>query len=255
MKTPIIVIDPGHFGSKTNQSPVVSDYYESNMTWALAQYLKASLEKYGFLVKLTRTKKDKNPSLYDRGMKSKGSDLFLSLHSDASSSEASDHVSVFHSFDNANNSQELAKELADTAASVMGVSSGKVKTKESKTYPGTEHYGVLNGARKAKCPLYYIIEHSFHTNKKSALWLLEPSNLQKLAEAEALAIARYFGMADIPGDVDGDGKLTQTDVEIIRLAVMGRIKLCDELAKIADVNRDGKVDVKDYSIVKKAILQ
>ena len=108
MKTPIIVIDPGHFGSKTNQSPVVSDYYESNMTWALAQYLKASLEKYGFLVKLTRTKKDKNPSLYDRGMKSKGGDLFLSLHSDASSSEASDHVSVFHSFDNANNSQELA---------------------------------------------------------------------------------------------------------------------------------------------------
>lgn len=255
MKTPIIVIDPGHFGSKTNQSPVVSDYYESNMTWALAQYLKASLEKYGFLVKLTRTKKDKNPSLYDRGMKSKGSDLFLSLHSDASSSEASDHVSVFHSFDNANNSQELAKELADTAASVMGVSGGKVKTKESKTYPGTEHYGVLNGARKAKCPLYYIIEHSFHTNKKSALWLLEPSNLQKLAEAEALAIARYFGMADIPGDVDGDGKLTQTDVEIIRLAVMGRIKLCDGLAKIADVNRDGKVDVKDYFIVKKAILQ
>ena len=250
----IITIDPGHYGSNYNHSSVVPDYYESNMTWALAHELKTALERFGFIVKLTRSKKNENPTLNARGKKAKGSDLFLSLHSDGASVETADHVSVFHSFDNANNSRELASKLAAVVSSVMGVSSGKVKTKESKEKPGTEYYGVLNGARQVKCPLYYIIEHSFHTNKYAAEWLLDPLNLQRLAEAEATVIAAYFDMA-LLGDMDGDGKLTKTDVEIIRLAVLGRITLCDELEEIADMNGDGKVDTKDYALVKKVTLQ
>ncbi|MBQ2902420.1 MAG: SPOR domain-containing protein [Agathobacter sp.] len=39
-----------------------------------------------------------------------------------------------------------------------------------------------------------ILEHSFHTNTRITNWLLDDSNLDKLAQAEAAAIAKYFGM-------------------------------------------------------------
>jgi len=38
-----------------------------------------------------------------------------------------------------------------------------------------------------------IIEHSFHTNRRAAKWLLEECNLDKLAKAEAQVIAAFFG--------------------------------------------------------------
>jgi hypothetical protein len=114
----------------------------------------------------------------------------------------------------------------------------------------------MEGAQKANCPHYYIVEHSFHTNKKAATWLLDPANLQRLAEVEAAIIAAFFDMDDpINCDMDGDGKLTAIDAEIVRLAVMGRITLCEELAEMADVNGDGKVNTADYMRIKSAVLK
>lgn len=250
------LLDPGHYGSNVNHSPVVPDYYESNMTWVLAHELKAALERYGFEINLTRKTKDKNPSLSKRGKKSKGYDFFISLHSDAATTESPDHVSVFYPLDGRNNSETLAANLAAAIAEVMGVSKGKVKTKAEKNDPATEYYGVMEGAQKANCPHYYIVEHSFHTNKKAATWLLDPANLQRLAEVEAAIIAAFFDMDDpINCDMDGDGKLTATDAEIVRLAVMGRITLCEELEEMADVNGDGKVNAADYMRIKSAVLK
>ena len=58
-----------------------------------------------------------------------------------------------------------------------------------------EYYGVLRGADDAGCPLFYIVENSFHTNPKSTEWLLKDENLKKLAQAQAKTIADYFKLS------------------------------------------------------------
>ena len=55
------------------------------------------------------------------------------------------------------------------------------------------YYGVLHGADSVGVPAV-ILEHSFHTNKRAADWLLIDSNLDKLAKAEAEVLAKHFGV-------------------------------------------------------------
>lgn len=254
-----IMLDAGHY-AKYNQSPVVPAYWESEMTWKLHLYLKEELERYGCTVLTTREKQEVDLPVYDRGKAAKGCDLFLSLHSNAASAEYVDRVVVYRAFDNRNNADALAGKLSAAIAELMGVSAGYVSTRESDTYPGTEYYGVMRGARKVNVPLYYIVEHSFHTNRKATEWLLKDDNLRRLAILEAGIIAGYYGIelppADKPvkGDIDGNGVLNTLDYMLLKRAVLGTVKLTDAQKEIADVNHDGKVDVIDYTLVKRAVL-
>lgn len=202
-----ICLDAGHYG-KSNRSPAVPEYYESDMNWKLHLLLKAELEKYGFEVKTTRADKDKDLYVTDRGLASKGCDMFLSLHSNAVGNgvdENVDHVAVYHltKDDNLNideKSQDLAIKLAPVIADVMEVKNGaRVLTRVSPTDKNGDgvmndnYYGVLNGARIAGTP-GMIIEHSFHTQTRATKWLMQDANLAKLAKAEAEVIAEHYGM-------------------------------------------------------------
>ena len=254
-----IMLDAGHY-AKYNQSPVVPAYWESEMTWKLHLYLKEELERYGFTVLTTREKQEVDLPVYDRGKAAKGCDLFLSLHSNAASAESVDRVVVYRAFDNLNNADVLAGKLSAAIAELMEVSAGYVSTRESDTNPGTEYYGVMRGARKVNVPLYYIVEHSFHTNRKAAEWLLADDNLRRLAVLEAGIIAGYYG-AELPetdepvkGDVDGNGVLNAQDYLLLKRAILGTLELTDAQKEIADVNRDGKVDAIDYTLLKRAVL-
>ena len=111
-----------------------------------------------------------------------------------------------------------------------------------------EYYGVLRGASNVGCPLYYIIEHSFHTNERAAKWLLDEENLARLARVEAAVIAIYFGIKrEYPlGDVDMNGVLDVYDIALIKSAYFGTVKLTDEQKRLADINTDGVIDVFDY---------
>lgn len=187
-----ICLDAGHYG-KRNQSPVVKEYYESEMNWKLHLLLKEELETYGHEVITTRAEQQKDLAVFNRGQKARGCDLFISLHSNACSSESVDRVSVFYSFENLNNAKVLAQTFADEIATLMECSKGQACTRESTNNPGTEYYGVLRGARSVNCPYFFIIEHSFHTNERAAKWLLEEENLEKIAELEAKIINNFFG--------------------------------------------------------------
>ena len=205
-----ICLDAGHYG-KYNRSPGVPAYYESEAMWKLHLLLKARLEELGAVVVQTRTNKSKDLALKTRGGKAKGCDAFLSLHTNATGSgmnESIDYVAVYHLVDDKTTkvddvSKELAEKLAPVIASTMGTAQGfKVLTRKS----GNDHngdgvlndnyYGVLNGARLAGAP-GLILEHSFHTNTKATNWLLKDSNLEKLAQAEANAIAAYFSGQEV----------------------------------------------------------
>lgn len=204
---PIVCLDAGHEG-KYNRSPAVKTYYESDMNWKLHNYLAAELESYGIEVKKTRPSQDSLLGLRARGEASRGCDLFLSIHSNAVGSnvdESVDYVRVYHLYDDNgtqvdDQSKAIAKLLAPVIADTMQVKQGWNLATRKSTYDtngdgvmNDNYYGVLNGARLVGTA-GLILEHSFHTNTRSTLWLLEDANLRKLAKAEAKVIAEYYGM-------------------------------------------------------------
>ena len=205
--SPLICLDAGHYG-KYNRSPAVRDYYESEMNWKLHNYLAAQLEGYGIRVKKTRADPEKDLSLYDRGAASKDCDLFLSIHSNAVGDrvdETVDYVRLYHLTDDKttdldDQSKEVAALLLPVIVKLMNPKQGGHITtrKSAKDSNGDgvlndNYYGVLHGARQAGTA-GLILEHSFHTNTAMTRWLMEDKNLRKLAQAEAQALAEYFGM-------------------------------------------------------------
>jgi len=198
------MLDPGHAGSFYNASPSVEGYYESNMTWSLAGKLKAHLESYGFEVFLTRSRKDEDVELTERGRRARGCDLLLSLHSNAASNEIADAPWLIHLLPDAKTdvderSLAAAKALGEVISKVMGLSAPFYYTRgvdfdrDSNGYLDDEYYGVLFGAKSVGVPAV-IAEHGFHTHPATARWLMDEDNLDALARAEAEALAGFYGM-------------------------------------------------------------
>lgn len=220
-----ICLDAGHYG-KYNRSPVVKNYYESDMAWKLHLLLKKYLEQYGFEVIQTRSSQTKDMELTDRGKKAKGCDLFLSLHSNAASAENVDYVVCMYQVDdNCGNMDEqskvLAKKLADCVAEAMGAEAKTWSTKSSKDRDGDgykdDYYGVLRGAHSVGTP-GVIIEHGFHTNKAQAEWLMNDGNLDKLAKAEAAVIAEHYGYI---GTENSNQKMVEVKVAVLKKGARG----------------------------------
>lgn len=199
---PVVCLDAGHYG-KYNRSPVVPEYYESEAVWALHNYLANELEGYGIEVKQTRKNLAKDMELTARGKASKGCDLFISLHSNACSTESVDRPVAIYLVDDDcgqidEQSAQVAVLLAETVQRVMQTK-GKAQTYSKKASgdrdgdgkKNDDYYGVLFGCHQAGTA-GIILEHSFHTNTRAAKWLLDKSNLQELAKAEAAAIAYWF---------------------------------------------------------------
>lgn len=187
-----ICLDAGHYG-KYNQSPAVKSYYESDMNWKLHLLLKKYLEEYGVAVVLTRSKQATDMGLKARGMASKGCDLFLSIHSNAVGREVNESIDYPVVYVPLNGSgDKIGKKLAECIASTMGTTQ-KGKAVSRKGSGNWDYYGVINGAVAVGTP-GLILEHSFHTNTKMTKWLLDDSNLDKLAQAEAKVLADYYGL-------------------------------------------------------------
>lgn len=196
---PCVCIDAGHYG-KYNRSPVVPEYYESDMNWKLHLFLKAELEKLGISVITTRAEQGKDLALASRGKVSKNSDLFLSLHSNASDNESTNYVVAMYQVDDHcgemdKQSLEIASRLSNCVAEILGAKARVWATQSDYDRDGNgykdDYYGVLRGAHTVHTP-GVILEHGFHTNKAQTLWLLDENNLKKLAVAEAKVIADWF---------------------------------------------------------------
>ena len=204
-----ICIDSGHYGTNYNISPANKQYAESARMWELHLLLKKYLEQYGFEVITTRENLATDLALYNRGAKSKGCDLFLSLHSNAVGSGVNESIDYPVAYcltdDTTTNvddvSHKIGKLLVNEVAKVMETKQlGRTSTRLASSDKNKDgmlndnYYGVLNGARQVNVP-GIILEHSFHTNTRSTNWLLVDSNLDKLAKAEAKVLATYFGVS------------------------------------------------------------
>lgn len=222
-----VCLDAGHYG-KYNRSPVVPEYYESDFTWKYTNIEKEILEqKYGITVVLTRTDKNTDLDLFSRGQKAKGCDLFISNHSNACGTESVDHPAAIYFVPDGKitideKSREIAQILTKVVADTMGTTqSGTAYSRQSgedrdrNGILDDEYYGVLNGAKQAGTP-GIIMEHSFHTNARSANWLLNDNNLSRLAEAECKAIADWLGVKEIENNTQNNatsnGKLYRVQI-------------------------------------------
>ncbi len=196
-----ITLDPGH--GKNSNKGVLSGYYEGTQMFKLAEYLKAELEKYrNVTVYLTKDEVSDNPSLDERGKTAvnNGSELFISLHSNAASDEKAHGVSLFRSVNNGE-SAELGRKLGAGIASLMYSQTGNtylrgVFTRTYQSFSGRtlDYYGVIRSSVKGGMKYSFIIEHGFHTNKLECAYLLKEENLKALAKKEAKIIADYFGL-------------------------------------------------------------
>lgn len=202
---PIVCLDAGHYG-KYNRSPVVKDYYESDMNWKLHNFLANELDNLGIEVWQTRPGQAKDMALSARGAASKGADLFISIHSNACGVESVDRVEAIYLVDDNcgaidEASKEIAVLLAETVREVMQTKD-KIKTynmaasydRDRDGKLDDEHFGVLRGCHEVGTA-GLILEHSFHTNTRAAKWLLDNANLKALAKAEAKTIAAWFGIS------------------------------------------------------------
>lgn len=199
-----VCLDAGHYG-KYNRSPVVPEYYESDMTWKLHNYLAVELEAYGIEVVHTRSSKDADLDLFVRGCMAAGCDLFVSLHSNAFGSEAVDYPLACCLVDDDKTgideiSMEIGLDLAKCVQRVMGTT-GTARTMQKKLNSGADYYGVLRGAKSVGVP-GVLLEHSFHTNTRAAKWLMNDANLRRMACSEANVIADRLGVAAPGSDAE-----------------------------------------------------
>lgn len=186
-----ICLDAGHY-AKYNHSPVVSTYWESDFTWKMHLYLKEALESYGIEVITTREDKEIDLGLRERGRCSKDCDLFLSVHSNACSDPSIDAPLACCQIDGA--TDELGQQLADLVAEVMETKQGgMIWKRRGVKEPDYDYYSVLRGAAEVGTP-GVLLEHSYHTNYRSTMWLLDDNNIKRMAEAEAELLATYFDM-------------------------------------------------------------
>ena len=200
-----ICLDAGHYG-KINQSPVVKEYYEAQMTWKHHLLLKKYLERHGFEVITTRAEQAKDKDLLGRGQTAKGCDLFLSLHSNACDTESVDRPVVIVPYSGV--ADDIGKVLGQCIQDTMGVSDYQLYKKKSEK-GDWDWYTVIQGAVSVGVP-GIILEHSFHTNTNATKWLLIDSNLDKLAKAEAAAIAAHYGVK--PEEKAEDGVTIQLPI-------------------------------------------
>lgn len=184
-----ICLDAGHYG-KYNQSPVNPAYWESDFTWKFHLILKSELERHGFEVTTTRTEQSKDLDVYKRGQIAKGCDLFLSIHSNACADASVDYPLACCCV--SGQADVLGHEMAEIVGKVMSTT-GVPNIMKRKGNGGTDYYGVLRGAASVGVP-GILLEHSFHTNRRATEWLMNDTNLQRMAAAEAEVIAAYFGL-------------------------------------------------------------
>lgn len=257
-----VCIDAGHIPG-ANKSPCVPGYSEGTQMLILADFLAAALRECYDDVEVFFTRDDvhNDMDVVQRGRNAKGADLFVSLHSNASNNTKCDGINfvyVLYPYDGINNSRQVAEKLADAAETSIAMKAGcqpwRVDTRQG---DHGDWYGVMRGARQVGVPLYFILEHGFHTNCDNAVALLDPELLSHIATAEALVIGETLGLHErefILGDVNGNGKIDPQDYAMTKRAYLGTYELTPEQMERADVDGNGKITPKDYAMIKRAYL-
>lgn len=253
----LVILDPGHYPNYNKGA--VAGYFEGDKMYDYSEYERDALKYYGVDVIITRNRSN-DMALYERGQvavkNGKGYDVvvFISNHSNAFNGQACGVV-VYRSL-YLPGSAELGQKLIDAIVGVMKPATGITYSRGVQTRQGNkgDYYGVIRGsvsgakseaeAKKGPVDYSFIVEHGFHDNVKECKFLNNASNLKKMAEAEAKAIADYFGLTKSAGSSKQEATKEETPVEMYRVrkswadakSQIGAYKNLENAKKLADEN-------------------
>lgn len=203
-----VTIDPGHAPGNANRGP--TGYYEYAGMWKLSNYLKNALARCGIEAVLTRTENE-DPELDVRGKRAKGSDVFISEHSNAANGKARG-VECFYSV-RIPGDKTWAGKLAAAVSKPMGNCDRGAKIKESDTTKGYDYYGVIRSAVAAGVPHVFLIENGFHDNAADEAFLKVDTNLEQIAEEQAKVLCELLGV----NYIDKGAAVTQPNTGLYRV--------------------------------------
>lgn len=187
-----VMIDPGR--SPYEQNGGTGGYFEHKGMWLLSNYLAKELQACGFKAKLTR-QQNEVVSLWERGRRAAewGADVFISEHSASSGNGKKRCVEAYYSIARPKD-LSLANFLTAATAKVMNNHDLGGKTKTAICNPKADFYTVIQSAQTGGVAHAILMSNGFHDNPEDEEFLLKDENLRKIAEAQAKAIAVYFGI-------------------------------------------------------------
>ena len=202
-KPVVIVIDPGHGGTgDRNLGAQYNGLSEKELTLQLANALKSELEQYdGLTVYQTRTT-DVVMSLEDRAVfaKNVNADFVFSLHFNASSEHLFYGSEVWTStFGEFYQKGYNFGQIVSAEWNGLGLYQKGVKTRIGSS--GNDYYGIIRQcvARNMPC---VIMEHAYLDQGNDASILKTGNFINKLAHADATAIAKYYGLKSASAKTD-----------------------------------------------------
>lgn len=190
-----IMIDCGHYTGWNKYTCIGSKVSEGEVVWTIGQNLIPLLKEYGFEVGCTKNSIDAYPgapgddAIVTRGRMAKGYDLFISLHTNACGTESVNRPVVIYPV--SGQYKDLAAKIGAALQDLGGWQNYQIFSKWNSA-GNADYYGVIRGAASVGVP-GMIIEHTFHTNKAAAAFLLDVNNCKKIAKTLADTIAAYFG--------------------------------------------------------------
>lgn len=196
----VIVIDPGHGGD--NLGTQSGHTIEKEMTMVTAKAMFEELEKYDNVkVYLTHTD-DRDYSLKERAefAQSVGADFLFSIHYNASENHTMFGSEVWISCETPYNAYGYQfgylhlESMMEKGLFVRGV-------KNRKNNEGTDYYGIIWEAAALSVPAV-IIEHCYVDEERDAAFIKDESGWAEFGRADALSVAKYFGLRSSALGVD-----------------------------------------------------
>ncbi|MCR4907685.1 MAG: N-acetylmuramoyl-L-alanine amidase [Lachnospiraceae bacterium] len=181
----VVCIDPGHGGSDAGAT--AGGVKEKDLNLEYAKKIGGYLEDYGAKVYYTRTS-DTYVGLTDRTdyAKSKGCNLFISIHMNSGSSSASG-TEVYYSITSYGR-PTLAANISKAVSGELGIGNRGAKVRQG---DNGDYYSVIRTSAAKGIP-GLIVEHGFITNDTDRARLTDSGRMKDAAKAEAKAIVNYW---------------------------------------------------------------
>lgn len=219
----IIVLDPGHGGKDPGAIGAYRKTYEKNITLAMGKELQKVLRNKGYIVYLTRDTDIFIPLRQRIKIAQKyKADLFMSLHADSAANRNATGLSVYTLSDTASDKEAAALAERENKADIIGgidlggntkeVNDILISLSQTDTRNKSSKYATYLVGEMAKCVKLVknthrfagfavlkapdipsvLLEMGYLSNRTEEANLQQASYRNKLAQAAAKAIDRYF---------------------------------------------------------------
>lgn len=224
----IIVLDPGHGGKDPGAIGAYNKTYEKNITLAMGKELQKILRNRGYTVYLTRDNDIFIPLRQRIKIAQRyKADLFMSLHADSAQNRNATGLSVYTLSDTASDKEAAALAERENKADIIGgidlggnskevndilISLSQTDTRNKSSKYATYLVGEMSKSVKVvknthrfagfavlKAPDIpaVLLEMGYLSNRTEEANLRTPSYRNRLAQAAAKAIDRYFNDPEI----------------------------------------------------------